>query len=75
MPGAEMLCVYQFKVVLRGISPMIWRRLLLRSEIQQRMVEQQVEEYLETQRGCPHCGSPRAERQPYGDVPHFVRQP
>jgi Plasmid pRiA4b ORF-3-like protein/Integrase core domain len=27
-----MLCVYQFKVVLRGISPLIWRRLLLRSE-------------------------------------------
>ena len=32
MPGFEMLCVYQFKVVLRGISPMIWRRLLLRSD-------------------------------------------
>ena len=32
MPGPEMLCVYQFKVVLRGISPMIWRRLLLRSD-------------------------------------------
>ncbi len=31
MPDPEMLCVYQFKVVLRGISPMIWRRLLLRS--------------------------------------------
>jgi Plasmid pRiA4b ORF-3-like protein len=29
---AETLCVYQFKVVLRGISPMIWRRLLLRSD-------------------------------------------
>ena len=27
-----MLCVYQFKVVLRGISPMIWRQLLLRSD-------------------------------------------
>jgi hypothetical protein len=25
-------CVYQFKVALRGISPMIWRRLLLRSD-------------------------------------------
>jgi hypothetical protein len=32
MPGSEMLCVYQFKVVLRGISPMIWRSLLLRSD-------------------------------------------
>ena len=32
MPGPEMLCVYQFKVVLRGIGPMIWRRLLLRSD-------------------------------------------
>jgi hypothetical protein len=28
MPCPETLCVYQFKVVLRGISPMIWRRLL-----------------------------------------------
>ena len=32
MPAPEMLCVYQFKVVLRGISPLIWRRLLLRSD-------------------------------------------
>ena len=32
MPGPETFCVYQFKVVLRGISPMIWRRLLLRSD-------------------------------------------
>jgi hypothetical protein len=32
MPGPEMLCVYQFRVVLLGISPMIWRRLLLRSD-------------------------------------------
>ena len=26
MPGPQMLSVYQFKVVLRGVSPMIWRR-------------------------------------------------
>ena len=26
------VCVYQFKVVLRGESPMIWRRILLRSD-------------------------------------------
>jgi hypothetical protein len=32
MPGPQTPCVYQFKVVLRGISPMIWRRLLLRSD-------------------------------------------
>ena len=32
MPSPQMLCVYQFKVALRGISPMIWRRLLLRSD-------------------------------------------
>jgi hypothetical protein len=32
MPGPETFCVYQFKVVLRGISPMIWRRLLLRND-------------------------------------------
>jgi hypothetical protein len=32
MSGLQTPCVYQFKVVLRGISPMIWRRLLLRSD-------------------------------------------
>src|ERR1700751_2519457 len=32
MPVPETLCAYQFKVVVRGISPMIWRRLLLRSD-------------------------------------------
>jgi hypothetical protein len=32
MSGPQTPCVYQFKVVLRGISPMIWRRLLLRSD-------------------------------------------
>lgn len=32
MPGPQLVCLYQFKVVLRGISPMIWRRLLLRSD-------------------------------------------
>src|SRR5436305_2057317 len=32
MSDPQTLCVYQFKVVLRGISPMIWRRLLLRSD-------------------------------------------
>lgn len=26
------VCVYQFKVVLRGVSPMIWRRILLHSD-------------------------------------------
>src|SRR6476646_1064376 len=29
--------------------------------IQQTMVEQQVEEYLETQRSCPHCGKIREQ--------------
>lgn len=32
MPDSQTPCVYQFKVVLRGISPMIWRRLLPRSD-------------------------------------------
>jgi hypothetical protein len=32
MPGPQSVSVYQFKVVLRGISPMMWRRLLLRSD-------------------------------------------
>jgi hypothetical protein len=30
MPGPQL--VHQFKVVLRGMSPMIWRRRLLRSD-------------------------------------------
>ena len=32
MSDPQTPCVYQFKVALRGISPMIWRRLLLRSD-------------------------------------------
>ena len=32
MTGSSLPAVYQFKVVLRGISPMVWRRLLLRSD-------------------------------------------
>ena len=32
MRDAETTCVYQFKVVLRDVSPMVWRRLLLRSD-------------------------------------------
>jgi Plasmid pRiA4b ORF-3-like protein len=32
MPAPQLVCVYQFKVVLRGISPLIWRRLLLGSD-------------------------------------------
>ena len=32
MPGPQLVWVYQFKVVLRGISPMIGRRRLLRSD-------------------------------------------
>jgi Plasmid pRiA4b ORF-3-like protein len=32
MFGPQSVCVYQFRVVLRGISPMIWRRLLMRSD-------------------------------------------
>jgi hypothetical protein len=31
MLGAQVVCVYQFKLMLRDISPMIWR-LLLRSD-------------------------------------------
>jgi hypothetical protein len=31
MAEPQAVCVYQFKVVLRGVSPMIWRRILLRS--------------------------------------------
>jgi hypothetical protein len=32
MPGAPSVYVYQFKIVLRRVSPVVWRRLLLRSD-------------------------------------------
>jgi Plasmid pRiA4b ORF-3-like protein len=32
MLGPQLVAVYQFRVVLRGICPLIWRRLLLRSD-------------------------------------------
>ena len=32
MPDLQGVSVYQFKVMLRGISPVIWRRVLLRSD-------------------------------------------
>lgn len=32
MADTETTCVYQFKVVLRDVSPLVWRRLLLRSD-------------------------------------------
>ncbi len=32
MVEGEAVCVYQIKVVLRGVSPMVWRRILLRSD-------------------------------------------
>jgi Plasmid pRiA4b ORF-3-like protein len=32
MRGAPSVYVYQFKIVLRRVSPMVWRRLLLRSD-------------------------------------------
>jgi hypothetical protein len=32
VPGEPSVSVYQFKIVLRGVSPMVWRRLLLRSD-------------------------------------------
>ena len=32
MAGPQLVCVYQFKVLLRGITPTIWRRRQLRSD-------------------------------------------
>jgi hypothetical protein len=32
-PSSTLPCVYQFRVVLQGISPLIWRRLLIRSDM------------------------------------------
>jgi len=32
MVEREAVCVYQFKAALRGVSPMVWRRILLRSD-------------------------------------------
>jgi serine/threonine protein kinase len=40
-----------------GLTLRVAKKLL--GAIQQKMVEQQVEEYLETQRGCPHCAKAR----------------
>src|SRR5215813_12275908 len=67
--------IYQLKITLRGISPLIWRRLLVRAEtsilaeaktvlarLQQRLVEQQAAEYLWAQSRCPHCGTKRSHK-------------
>ena len=67
--------IYQLKITLRGISPLIWRRLLVRAEtsilaeaktvlerMQQRLVEQQATGYLQAQRRCPHCGNKRSHK-------------
>jgi len=32
MVEREAVCVYQFKAAPRGVSPMVWRRILLRSD-------------------------------------------
>jgi hypothetical protein len=32
MSDSEQLVIYQLKIVLLGISPMIWRRILVRSD-------------------------------------------
>ena len=32
-PSCIPSCVYQFRVVVRGISPLIWRQLLVRSDM------------------------------------------
>jgi hypothetical protein len=72
MPSPQAPCVYQFKVVLRGISPMIWRRLLLRSDHSIADLHYAIQIAMGwsdahlnrfhihgKQRPCPHCGRAR----------------
>jgi hypothetical protein len=32
-PSYILPCVYQFRVVVQGVSPLVWRRLLVRSDM------------------------------------------
>jgi hypothetical protein len=55
----EIACLERKEHRLEDIGLTLREAKKLLGAIQQRMVEQQVEEYLETQRSCPHCGRAR----------------
>ena len=55
----EIACLERKEHRLEDVGLTLREAKKLLGAIQQRMVEQQVEEYLETQRNCPHCGSAR----------------
>jgi hypothetical protein len=58
----EIACLERKEHRLEDIGLTLREAKKLLGAIQQRMVEQQVEEYLETQRGCPHCGRARGRK-------------
>ena len=55
----EIACLERKEHRLEDVGLTLREAKKLLGAIQQRMVEQQVEEYLETQRSCPHCGRAR----------------
>jgi hypothetical protein len=55
----EIACLERKEHRLEDVGLTLREAKKLLGAIQQRMVEQQVEEYLETQRSCPHCGRVR----------------
>jgi hypothetical protein len=55
----EIACLERKEHRLEDVGLTLREAKKLLGAIQQRMVERQVEEYLETQRSCPHCGRAR----------------
>ena len=55
----EIACLERKEHRLEDVGLTLREAKKLLGAIQQRMVEQQVEEYLETQSSCPHCGRAR----------------
>src|SRR4029077_7569963 len=58
----EITCLERKEDRLEEVGQALREAKKLLGAIQQTMVEQQVEEYLETQRSCPHCGKTRAQK-------------
>jgi hypothetical protein len=58
----EIACLERKEHRLEDVGLTLREAKKLLGAIQQRMVEQQVEEYLETQRSCPHCGRARGQK-------------
>jgi uncharacterized protein with PIN domain len=58
----EIACLERKEHRLEEVGMALREAKKLLGAIQQRMVEQQVEEYLETQYSCPHCGKTRGQK-------------